>query len=89
MVFAISTISTLNFLKSSQRKLPNPYCVIIVISEIICLGLILFSTLNEKIESEIILQLGLIATYALAFCHGIVTAYFQAWKPALSDVPNN
>ena len=89
LILAITTISTLNYLKSSQSKLSKPYCVLLVITEIICVGLILFSTLNQKNESEFILQLGLVATYVLAFCHGIVIAYFQAWKPALKDVPHN
>ena len=89
LIFAITTISTYNFLKSSQRKLSNPYCLIIVILEIICIVLILFSTLKVENQSEVILQLGLVATYTLAFCHGIVIAHFQGWKPALKDVPNN
>ena len=89
LVFAITTISTLNFLKSNQRKLSSPLCVLIVILEIICVGFILDSTLREDNESEVVLQLGLVATYALAFCHGIVMAHFQAWKPSLKDVPNN
>ena len=51
-VYAISTISTLNYLKSNQGKLKGGYCILLVLLEVICATLVILSALPEELTKN-------------------------------------